>query len=83
MYRGNIDGKEVIIHLGKKVKSQHVDDRKLYHTVLSYGETAFKKGQQTFCIYNDHIGLIVAEVENHDIPVIRVDYVIENENVYE
>lgn len=83
MYRGTINGKEVIIHLGKKVKAQYADDHKLYHAVLSYGETAFKKGQRTFGIYHDHIGLIVAEVESHDIPVIRVDYVIENENVYE
>ncbi|ANB56451.1 hypothetical protein GFC29_561 [Anoxybacillus sp. B7M1] len=83
MYRGKIAGKEVIIHLGRRVKTQNVDVRKLYHTVLSYGETAFQKGQQTFCIYNDHVGMIVAELEQHDVPVIRVDYVIENQNVYE
>jgi hypothetical protein len=83
MYRGQIDGKEVIVRLGKRVQQNHLNDQKLYHMVLSYGETAFKKGQQTFCIYNDRVGLIVAEVEKHDIPVIRVDYVIENENVYE
>ncbi len=83
MYRGKIGGKEVIVRLGKRVQKNHLNDQKLYHMVLSYGETAFKKGQQTFCIYNDRVGLIVAEVEKHDIPVIRVDYVIENENVYE
>jgi hypothetical protein len=83
MYRGKICGKEVIVRLGKRVQKNHLNDQKLYHMVLSYGETAFKKGQQTFCIYNDRVGLIVAEVEKHDIPVIRVDYVIENENVYE
>jgi hypothetical protein len=83
MYRGQIGGKEVIVRLGKRVQQNHLNDQKLYHMVLSYGETAFKKGQQTFCIYNDRVGLIVAEVEKHDIPVIRVDYVIENENVYE
>lgn len=83
MYRGNIAGKEVIIHFGKRVRKSHFDDRKLYHMVLSYGETAFKKGQQTFCIYNDRVGFIVAEVEHHDVPVIRIDYVIEAENVYE
>ncbi|WP_238381382.1 hypothetical protein [Geobacillus thermodenitrificans] len=47
------------------------------------GESAFRKGQDTFCIYNDRVGLIVAEVDQQDVPVIRIDYIIENENVYE
>jgi len=83
MYRGKIAGKEVIVRLGNKVSRRYFSDNKIYNMVLSYGETAFKKGQETFCIYNDRVGLIVAEVENRDIPIIRIDYIIENENVYE
>lgn len=83
MYRGKIAGKEVIVRLGNKVSRRYFSDNKIYNMVLSFGETAFKKGQETFCIYNDRVGLIVAEVENRDIPIIRIDYIIENENVYE
>jgi len=83
MYRGKIAGKEVIVRLGNRVSRRYFYDNKIYNMVLSYGETAFKKGQETFCIYNDRVGLIVAEVEKHDIPIIRIDYIIENENVYE
>lgn len=83
MYRGKIAGKEVFVRLGNKVSRRYFSDNKIYNMVLSYGETAFKKGQETFCIYNDRVGLIVAEVENRDIPIIRIDYIIENENVYE
>jgi hypothetical protein len=83
MYRGKIAGKDVIIRLGNRVSRRYFSDNKIYNMVLSYGETAFRKGQETFCIYNDRIGFIVAEVERNDIPVIRIDYIIENENVYE
>jgi hypothetical protein len=83
MYRGKIAGKDVIVRLGNRVSRRHFSDNKIYNMVLSYGETAFRKGQETFCIYNDRIGFIVAEVERNDIPVIRIDYIIENENVYE
>lgn len=83
MYLGKIAGKEVIVRLGNRVSRRYFSDNKIYNMVLSYGETAFKKGQETFCIYNDRVGLIVAEVENRDIPIIRIDYIIENENVYE
>jgi hypothetical protein len=83
MYRGKIAGKDVIVRLGNRVSRRYFSDNKIYNMVLSYGETAFRKGQETFCIYNDRIGFIVAEVERNDIPVIRIDYIIENENVYE
>ncbi|WJQ08395.1 hypothetical protein QT235_07345 [Geobacillus stearothermophilus] len=83
MYRGKIAGKEVIVRLGSRVSRRYFSDNKIYNMVLSYGESAFRKGQDTFCIYNDRVGLIVAEVEQQDVPVIRIDYIIENENVYE
>jgi hypothetical protein len=83
MYRGKIAGQEVIVRLGNRVSRRYFSNNKIYHMVLSYGESAFRKGQDTFCIYNDRVGLIVAEVEQQDVPVIRIDYIIENENVYE
>ncbi|WP_407638499.1 hypothetical protein [Bacillus alveayuensis] len=83
MYRGKIGEKEVIIRLGKRVSKGGFDHEKIYQMVLSYGEAAFEKGKKTFCIYNDKLGVIVAEVEQNDIPVIRVDYLIHRENVYE
>jgi hypothetical protein len=83
MYRGEIGDKEVIIRLGKRVAQSGLDYNKIYQMVLSYGEAVFEKGKEAFCIYNDKLGLIVAEVEQNDIPVIRVDYLINHENVYE
>ncbi|HZG59407.1 MAG TPA: hypothetical protein VEY68_02730 [Anoxybacillus sp.] len=83
MYRGEIDGKEVIIRLGKRVSKSGFDHKKIYQMVLSYCEAVFQKGKKSFCIYNDKLGVIVAEVEQNDIPVIRVDYLIQCENVYE
>jgi hypothetical protein len=83
MFRGEIGGKEVIIRLEKRVHQEDLDHHKIYQMVLSYGEAVFEKGKESFCIYNDKLGLIVAEVEQNDIPVIRVDYLIQCENVYE
>ncbi|MBA2876408.1 hypothetical protein [Thermaerobacillus caldiproteolyticus] len=83
MYRGKISEKDVIIRLGRRAKLHHIDSDKIYRMVLSYGEIAFEKGQDMFCIYHDRIGFIVAEVEKNDVPVIRVDYVIDQQNVYE
>ena len=83
MYRGVIRGKEVIIRLGRRLEQANIDRDKIYNMVMSYGEAVFEKGKDSFCIYNDRIGMIVGEVEQNEIPVIRVDYLIQNENVYE
>ncbi|GMB09692.1 hypothetical protein EDD69_11083 [Thermolongibacillus altinsuensis] len=83
MYRGEIGGKEVIIKLRKHVKQKKVDEMKIYQTVLSFGESAFQQEKSEFGIFSDKLGLIVASIEKNDIPVIYVDYLIQNENVYE
>ncbi len=48
MYRGKIAGKEVIVRLGNRVSRRYFSDNKIYHMVLSYGESAFRKGQDMF-----------------------------------
>ena len=83
MYRGIIGGKEVIVRLGKRLEQVNMDRDKIYNTVMSYGEALFGKGNDSFCIFTDRLGIIVGEIEQNEIPVIRIDYLIQSENVYE
>lgn len=82
MYRGQIRGKEVIIKLSSHVRKQKVDQEKLYQTILAFGEAAFNQQKEQFGIVSKQ-GLIVASVEQHDLPVISVDYIIPSHHVYE
>ena len=82
MYRGQIHGKEVIIKLSNHVRKQKIDQEKLYQTVLAFSEAAFDQQKEQFGIVSKQ-GFIVASVEQHDLPVISVDYIIPSHHVYD